>query len=95
MTVTRPLNKIAAEIITLWRTKPPSQNTVRFSAPYIQAMLDIRTCKDMYGLEYGDMIVAYALNNMGQWRGDDARRIKAELNRHLEVFNADNSLQRQ
>lgn len=95
MTDPRPLNKIAAEIITIWRTKPPSQNTMRFAAPYVQAMLDIRSCRDMYGMEYGDMIVAYALNNLAQWRGDDARRIKSELNAHLEKFNADNSVQRQ
>ncbi len=84
----RPLNKIAAEILTLWRTAPPSQNVMRFSMPYVRAMLDLKSCSDKYGLEYGDMIVAYATSNMTNWRGEDARRIKAELKLHLEQFNA-------
>jgi hypothetical protein len=86
----RPLNKIAAEIITLWRDKPPPERTKINSSPYIQAMLDISSCNDMYGLETGDMIVAYALNNIGYWHGEDARRIKAELKEHLESHNARN-----
>lgn len=88
MSELRPINKIAAEIITIWRDRPPSPATRIHAFPYVQAMLDIRTCKDMYGLEYGDMIVAYALNNLSHWRGEDARRIKAELKQHLETFNA-------
>lgn len=87
-TVLRSLNRIAAEIVTLWRDKPPSERTVLISKPYVLAMLDLRTCKDMYGLEYGDMIVAYALSNLTHWSGEDARRIKAELKQHLEEFNA-------
>lgn len=83
-----PLNKIAAEILTLWRDNPPSVNVRRFAMPYVRAMLDLESCKDMYGLEYGDMIVVYAVSNMANWRGDDARRIKTDLNLHLENFNA-------
>jgi hypothetical protein len=83
----RPLNKIAAEIVTLWKDKPPSPKVVWFSLPYVRAMLDLTSCRDMYGMEYGDMIVAYALNNMSHWRGDDAKRIKSELKQHLEAFN--------
>jgi hypothetical protein len=87
----RPLNKIAAEILTLWRDTPPSPNVMRFSLPYVRAMLDLESCNDMYGLEYGDMVVAYAQSNMSNWRGEDARRIKAELKLHLENFNAINN----
>ena len=84
----RPLNKIAAEILTLWRETPPSFNVRRFALPYIFAMLDLKSCHDNYGMEYGDMIVAHAQSNMTNWRGGDARRIKSELNLHLENFNA-------
>ncbi len=85
----RPLNKIAAEILTVWKNEPPGGNVMRFSLPYVRAMLDLQTCNDQYGLEYGDMIVAYALNNMNYWRGVDARRIKAEMKQHLESFNVE------
>jgi hypothetical protein len=50
-------------------------------------MLHINTCADMYGAEYGDMVVATALDNLSHWRGEDARRIKAELNAHLKEHN--------
>jgi len=84
----RPLNRIAAEILTVWRDSLPSHNVRLFSMPYVEAMLSLHTCKDKYGLEYGDMIVAHALNNLANWRGDNARRIKAELKLHLENYNA-------
>jgi hypothetical protein len=89
VTTLRPLNKIAAEVYTLWRTHPPSPNVRRFAGPYLEALLSLRSPGDMYGLEYGDMIVVRFLTNAAQWRGEDARRIKAELNKHLEKFNAD------
>ncbi len=85
-TMTRPLNSIAMEIVRLWKAKPPG-SSYRFAMPYVEAMISMSSCKDMYGLEYGDMIVVRALDNMAQWRGDDARRIKAELNQHLKEYN--------
>lgn len=85
----RPLNKIAAEIVTDWRDNPPSPNVRRFALPYVRAMLDLQSCHDKYGLEYGDMIVAYTLNNLANWRGEVARKIKGELRQHLENFNAE------
>ena len=54
-------------------------------------MLTMRTCEDRYGLEWGDMIVAYALNNLTPWRGEVAREVKAQLRQHLEIYNANHS----
>jgi hypothetical protein len=34
---------------------------------------------DSYGMDSADSIVRYFLVNAKTWRGDDARRIKAEL----------------
>jgi hypothetical protein len=51
-------------------------------------MLNMRSCEDRYGLEYGDMIVAHALNNLMQWRGEKAREVKQLLNQHLKEYNA-------
>lgn len=83
----RTLNRIAAEIVTIWRDHPPSPAVKRYAGPYILAMLDLLSCKDSYGLESGDMVVARAVDNLANWRGADARRIKAELKDHLERFN--------
>lgn len=83
----RPINKIAAEIMTLWR---PTILTgivpgyIRFSLPYVKAMLDIGDINGSYGLDPADDIVLRFLTNASGWRGDAARRIKAELNTHLE-----------
>lgn len=69
----RPLYIIAHEIMGDW-TKP------FFGAvPYLQAMFSLNSVSDYYGLEDGEMIVAYFLANARTWRGDTARRVKAEL----------------
>jgi hypothetical protein len=79
----RNLNTIAAEINTLWRRDPPSPMVQRYARPYLEALEEIQTVKDNYGLESGDDIVMRFLVNVGSWRGEDARRIKEELNSHL------------
>ena len=74
----RPLHFIAAEIRREW-PKP------YFGAvPYIQAMGAVSSVNDAYGADDGDMIVRYFLSNARTWRGDTARRIKAELNELLK-----------
>lgn len=76
----RPLNVIAREIKSLW-TKP------YFGAvPYLDAMLTLRDIKDGYYLDSGESIVLYFLANANTWRGEDARRIKAELNAQLKAL---------
>ncbi|WNM67202.1 hypothetical protein SEA_ERUTAN_56 [Gordonia phage Erutan] len=84
--VTRPLSLIGREIISLWRTKKPSSSTLAYAGPYVEAICMMDKPSDSYGLESGDMIIAYLLNNLRNWRGDDARRIKAELNRALDAY---------
>lgn len=69
----RPLNEIAREIRRDW--KP-----VDYSAkPYLEAMGDLNNIDDKYGEDDGRYIVNYFLSNSGKWRGDTAKRIKAEL----------------
>jgi len=64
---------IAREIILDWR-KP------YFGAvPYLNAMRCLDTITDDYGADSGKSIVLYFLSNATTWRGDTARRIKAEL----------------
>lgn len=43
--------------------------------PYLRAMVDAN-----YGLEDPAMVVLYALNALVNWRGVEARQIKAALN---------------
>ena len=74
----RPLYVIACEISLKW-TKP------YFGAvPYLDAMGTLYKISDDYGLDSGQSIVAYFLSNATTWRGEDARRIKSELNSMLK-----------
>lgn len=51
---------------------------------YVDAMAQIETVKDRCGADDGETVVAYFLANAETWRGENARRIKAELKRRLE-----------
>lgn len=69
----RPISVIAAEISASWK------NVNYAAVPYLSAMRSLNTIDDNYGYDDAKGIVLYFLSNAGSWRGDDARRIKAEL----------------
>jgi hypothetical protein len=77
---TRPLHEIAAETLAC---ESLTGNARTYAAAYLVPMLSIGSIADNYGQDSGRSIVAYALSNLSAWRGDDARRIKAELKAHL------------
>lgn len=83
----RPLNKIAADILTEWGPKARSLSAppyMQFCLPYVDAMLELQSITDTYGLDDAEGIVLRFLTNAASWRGDKARQIKSELNAHLE-----------
>ena len=69
----RPLYEIAREIRKDWKNVSP------YAVPYLQAMFCLETINDNYGFDSGRSIVSYFLCNAGSWRGETAKRIKAEL----------------
>ena len=69
----RTLSEIARDIRATWPR--PYFGAV----PYLRAMGELETIKDKYGYDDAKGIVLYFLSNAKTWRGDDARRIKAEL----------------
>ena len=72
-TATRPLHVIAAEIRRTWPK-------VYFGAvPYLEALESLTDITDNYGQDSGKSMVLYFLANATTWRGEDAKRIKAEL----------------
>ena len=74
----RPLHEIAREIEKTW-TKP------YFGAvPYIQAMRSLNTINDSFYADSAKSVVLYFLSNATTWKGDDARRIKAELKKMVK-----------
>lgn len=74
----RPLSEIAAEIKRVW--KKPYFGAV----PYLDAMMHLSTIDDNYYFDDARSIVEYFLANAATFRGEDARRIKKELNELLK-----------
>jgi len=70
---TRPLYTIASEIRKDW-------NKLNYAAaPYLYAMGDLGDINESYGYDSGKDIVRYFLSNASTWKGDAAKRNKAEL----------------
>ena len=80
----RPLHTIASEIIfdmeaiakgkrKYWRHVFP------YAAPYADAMMSLTDITDNYGWDSGREIVCRFLANANTWRGEVAKRVKAEL----------------
>ena len=75
----RPLYVIAREIDADWGNK------IYFGArPYVSAMAGLDSIDEAYLFDSARSIVQYFLANAGSWRGDTARRIKAELKAMLK-----------
>jgi hypothetical protein len=77
-TSVRPIREIAREIRKDW--KKPYFGAV----PYLDAMSDLDKITDNYAHDSGSSIVLYFLSNAGTWRGEVAKRVKAELNSMLK-----------
>ena len=74
----RAIHEIADEISRDW--KRPYFGAV----PYLDAMRYLAGPGDKYGFDDARSIVTYFLCNAATWRGDVAKRCKAELKR---IFN--------
>ena len=57
--------------------------------PYLDALSTLGTVDDQYGMDSGKSIVAYALSNLGSYKGETARLVKAELKARLKGKQAD------
>jgi hypothetical protein len=69
----RALNEIAREISLDWKK-------VNFGAvPYLDALHSLEKITDDFYFDSGRSVVLYFLSNASTWRGETARRVKAEL----------------
>ena len=75
----RALSVIMKEVKAEW--KKPYFGAV----PYIEALSELNSSKDKYGMDDARSLVLYFLANSQTWRGDTARRIKAELKQMADV----------
>lgn len=70
----RTIREISREIKQDWK------NVYFGAVPYLNAMGSLSSIKDDYGYDSAETIVRYFLANASSWRGENARRIKKELN---------------
>ena len=73
----RQLNLIARDIWADW--EKPYVGAV----PYLKAMSTLTDINQSYGYDSGESVVRYFLSNATSWRGETARRVKAELKEML------------
>ena len=73
----RPIFEIAREIRSNWSKQGKGINYA--AKPYLDAMADLNSITDNYMYDSGKSVVLYFLCNATSWKGETARRIKAEL----------------
>jgi hypothetical protein len=69
----RSVSVIAREITKEW------PNPYFGAVPYLDAMRSIESVNDNFGQDDARSIVRYFLSNAKTWRGEAAKRVKAEL----------------
>jgi hypothetical protein len=69
----RSLSVIAREIAHDWK------NPYFGAVPYMNAMRSLDDIKDTFYADSAQSVVLYFLSNAATWRGETAKRIKAEL----------------
>lgn len=80
--MTRPIYQIAKEIRDTWPKVSP------YARPYLSVMFNLSDIRDCYYLDSGTEVVARFLANASSYKGETARRIKAELNAMLKEAQA-------
>jgi hypothetical protein len=76
----RPLSVIAREIHQDWMPH------IFFGAkPYLEAMATLDSINDNFMFDSGVSIVLYFLSNAKAWKGETARRVKAELKQMVKA----------
>lgn len=75
----RSIRTIAIEIQADWK------NPYFGAVPYLQAMRSIESVNDQFGMDSARSVVLYFLSNATTWRGETARKVKAELKKMLQI----------
>lgn len=73
----RSISTIAREIEADWSKIGKGVNYA--AKPYLDAMKSLDKISDDYGADTGKSVVLYFLSNASSYRGETAKRLKAEL----------------
>lgn len=82
----RPIHEIGREILRVWIKECGAkyQEKYFYALQQREAMESLTSINDNFHADSGRGVVASFLVNVTTWRGEDARRIKAELNKLLK-----------
>lgn len=73
----RSISEIAREIKADWSKIGKGVNYA--AKPYLEAMMSLNSISDSYGCDTGKSVVLRFLSNAASYRGETAKRLKAEL----------------
>lgn len=73
----RAIYEIAREIREVWSKQGKGVNYA--AKPYLRAMDELTSIDENYYQDSASSIVRYFLSNASSFRGEDAKRLKAEL----------------
>jgi len=79
---TRSLSDIAREINADWSKQGKGVNYA--AKPYLSAMRSLDKVSDNYGYDSGESVILYFLSNARSWKGETAKKVKAELKQMLK-----------
>lgn len=79
----RPLSAIGREMVPLLRALPESHMARWAGLAQAEPLRSLETIHDNYYDDSAEYVVACLLGNITGWRGEDAKRIRAELKAHL------------
>jgi hypothetical protein len=77
--LSRPLYEIAREIRVDWSAQTKNGRVPSAADTYLRPMEILTAITDNYHLDSAKSVVLYFLANAETWKGEVARRIKAEL----------------
>ena len=83
--MSRSLSVIARDVRKNWVNKAGTPSVNFGAKPYLDAMSQLDSIHDSYYADSAASVVRYFLANASSFRGEDARRIKAELNSMLKA----------
>lgn len=81
----RPLHEIAREIRVDWSAQTANGRVPPAADAYLRPMETLNSIHDNYHLDSAKSVVLYFLSNANTYRGETARRLKAELKRMAGV----------
>jgi hypothetical protein len=75
----RPLHEIAREIRKDWSSQRADKRVPVHADAYLRPMETLTAITDNYHMDTARSVVLYFLSNASTWKGETAKRIKAEL----------------